>query len=94
MTVVIGNPIIMRKTNTDIRIADNLHKEDFMEVTLSAGYSIDRPTVAFETDIEDNGTVAAIYMDYTSFNLFVDELLILREKMKLQQMEWMLTKDH
>ncbi len=92
MTAVIGNPIIMRKTNADIRIADNFHKEDFMEITLGTGYPIDRPTVAFETDIEDNGMVAAIGMDYTSFNLFVDELLILREKMKLQQMKWMLTK--
>jgi len=89
MTVHLGKKLIY---DADIHVIDSDNKEDFMNVSLGTGYPNAVPTVCFETDIEDNGLIAAIGMDYADFNALVNGLIALRNDMRLKQMEWVLSK--
>jgi hypothetical protein len=78
--------------DSDIRVIDNENNEDHMNIDLGTAVMGGRACVAFELDIEQEGYVTSISLEYPAFNILVNGLIAMRNDMKKLEMEALISK--
>ena len=77
---------------SDIRVIDNEHQEDHMNIDLGTAAMGVGYCVAFELDIEENGYTTSISLEYPAFNILVNGLIAMRNDMKKLEIEALISK--